>query len=277
MTPAELEWFSNLRKDYPDLHFDLWSYSKVKDLLTKHYRIFYDYFPIPEHVRIEIDQHLTDLKRDVVLPLINSVRKCNLRGIRAITNTELCKDMFHYHCPQADIKLQAFIESSNRIESQSKELYNRIKALLRKYLQAHSVDYRESDGTQYAMTNSIPIEQFAERLWPLIESKSYDDDKISMDRGYPTMLRIRIENTVGQGIMYQCLPSEDCHLIMKTLQSICNTINSDINNELSEYNENKSNRKTLAKDLLLHLDHLKYANKLGFEELDVLKCIYIDY
>jgi hypothetical protein len=47
LTPAEFKWFSNLRKDYPDLHFDLWSYSKVKDLLTKHYRIFYDYFPIP--------------------------------------------------------------------------------------------------------------------------------------------------------------------------------------------------------------------------------------
>lgn len=106
--------------------------------------------------------------------------------IIAIKNTELCKDMFQYHFPQADISLQAFIESSNCIESQSKELYNCIKTLLRKYLQANSISYRE----QYNMTNSIPLEQFAERLWPLIENKSYNDDKISMDSGYPTMLRI---------------------------------------------------------------------------------------
>lgn len=75
---------------------------------------------------------------------------------------------------------------------------------------------------------------------------------------------------MGQGIMYQCLPSEDCDRIMKTLQNICNMINSDIHNDLSQYDERKSKHKALAKNLLLYLDHLQYANKLRFEELEVL-------
>jgi hypothetical protein len=100
-----------------------------------------------------------------------------------------------------------------------------------------------------------------------------------MDTGYPTILRICIETTatMGQGIMYQCLPSEDCYHIMKTLQNICNMINSNIHDDLSQYDERKSKHKALAEKLLLDLDHLQYANKLRFEELEVLKCIYIDY
>ena len=64
--------------------------------------------------------------------------------------------------------------------------------------------------------------------------------------------------------MYQCLPSEDCDRIMKTLQNICNMINSDIHYDLSQYDERKSKHKALAKNLLLYLDHLQYANKLRF-------------
>jgi hypothetical protein len=253
---------------------DLWSYSKIKDLLIKHYRLYYDYFPIPEHVRIEIDRHLNDLKRDVVSPLIKSLQNSNLEGIKAITNTELCKDMLLCHYPQADIKLHASIESSNSIESQSSALYNRIKTLLRKYLQANTIKYRESDGAEYNITDWIPVEQFAERLWPIIESNSYSDDKISIDRGYSDMLRINIYNTGGQGIMYQCLPSENCDLIKETLQSICKTIISDIK---TQNKERKSNHKMLANDLLLCLDRLQYTSRLRFEELDVLKCNYIKY
>lgn len=70
---------------------------------------------------------------------------------------------------------------------------------------------------------------------------------------------------MGQGIMYQCLPSEDCDRIMKTLQNICNMINSDIHYDLSQYDERKSKHKALAKNLLLYLDHLQYANKLRFD------------
>ena len=207
LTPAELRWVDNLGKDYPDMLLDLWSYSKIKDLLIKHYRLYYDYFPIPEHVRIEIDRHLNDLKRDVVSPLIKSLQNSNLEGIKAITKTELCKDMLLCHYPQDGVKLHAFIESSNSIESQSSALYSCIKTLLRKYLNANTIKYRESDGTEYNIADSIPVEQFAERLWPIIESNSYSDDKISIDKGYPEMLRIRIYSTFGQGIMYQCFPS----------------------------------------------------------------------
>ncbi|MGC1930945.1 MAG: hypothetical protein WA667_18395 [Candidatus Nitrosopolaris sp.] len=63
-----------------------------------------------------------------------SLQNFNLEGFKAITNAELCKDMLLNHYPQSGIKLHAFIESSNSIESQSSILYNCIKALLRKYL-----------------------------------------------------------------------------------------------------------------------------------------------
>lgn len=141
------------------------------------------------------------------------------------------------------------------IQAQSSILYNCIKALLRKYLNANRIKCRESDGTEYNITDSIPVEQFAERLWPIIES--YSDDKISIDKGYPTMLRIKIYNTVGQGIMYQCLPSENCELILKKLQNICKIIISDINTELTQINERKSNHEMLVNDLLLCLDRFR--------------------
>jgi len=68
-TPAELRWFESLRQEYSNLSLDFWGYSKLKNLLVKHYRLFYDYFPIPEHIRIEIDRHVNDLKRDIAFPL----------------------------------------------------------------------------------------------------------------------------------------------------------------------------------------------------------------
>jgi hypothetical protein len=44
-----------------------------------------------------------------------------------------------------------------------------------------------------------------------------------LDKGYPDMIRIGFSD-LGQGIMYQCLPNEDCDEITRKLQSICRII-----------------------------------------------------
>jgi hypothetical protein len=277
LTPAELKWFERLRQEYSNLSLDFWGYSKLKNLLVKYYRLYYDYFPIPEHIRIEIDRHLNDLKRDIVFPLLNSLRKLSVEQIRVIASSELYRDMITYHSTQIDSKLCDLIAYSDSIESQSSSLNNRIRLLLRKYLQADKIKYREDDGQGYNITDSIPIEQFAERLWPMVEGNSYTHDKLWIDRGYPSTPRINIFNTIGQGIMYQCLPSEDCEHIKERLQHICTTIISDINSELTEYSQTKTNRKKLVEDLIVELDRLQYTNRLRFVNIEELKCNYLSY
>lgn len=176
-----------------------------------------------------------------------------------------------------DSKLSDLIAYSESIESQSSSLNNRIRLLLRKYLEANKIKYREDDGLEYNITDSIPIEQFAERLWPMIEDNSYTHDKLWIDRGYPNTPRIIIFSTIGQGIMYQCLPSEDCEETKERLQHICTTIISEINSELTRYGETKTNPKKLVEDLIVELDRLQYTNRLRFVDIDELKCNYFSY
>jgi hypothetical protein len=82
---------------------------------------------------------------------------------------------------------------------------------------------------------------------------------------------------LGQGVMYQCLPNENCEEIMRKLQSICRTIIYKTNDELSKYNETKSARSKLIQDLSQELDGIQYTHKLRFEKIDSLECKYFNY
>jgi hypothetical protein len=124
------------------------------------------------------------------------------------------------------------------------------------------------------MTDSIPVNSFAARLWRLVETKSYTDNNFWIDNGYPDMVRIGFGN-LGQGVMYQCLPHENYKEIISNLQSICKKIISNIINELSNYNEAKENLNKVIQDLLNELDKVQYSHQLRFENIDDLKCRYI--
>jgi hypothetical protein len=69
-TPGEIRWFDKLRGNYPSVDLQVWDNTKLKSLLRIHYRLFYEYFPLPSHVENRLSKHLDDLKEDAVKPLI---------------------------------------------------------------------------------------------------------------------------------------------------------------------------------------------------------------
>jgi hypothetical protein len=44
LTPGEISWFDKVRSANPCIALDFWDYAKLKSLLRKHYRIYYEYF-----------------------------------------------------------------------------------------------------------------------------------------------------------------------------------------------------------------------------------------
>ena len=150
-------------------------------------------------------------------------------------NLQLCRDLTTNHYPELNSKLQQVIDDSSNIESSSVALKENIKKILVEYLADNKIKYRDGDvdGT-YLMIDSIPIRQFLERIWFLVETDSYTDNKFWMNKGYPDMIRIGFGN-LGQGIIYQCLPDENPEEIVRKLQVICKNIISDVSDELSQY------------------------------------------
>jgi hypothetical protein len=275
-TPGEIKWFDQLRAVHPTINLILWDNTKLKDLLRKYYRIYYQYFPLPEHIDKKITNHLDDLKGKVVQPLLSYIQNLSMENILPIINSELCKDLITNHYPSLDTKLQNLMSYSGGIESQSIEYRSQIKTLLEHYLVIDGIKSRNDKSGTYIMIDSIPINQFTERLWPLVESGSYSDNKFRLDTGYPDMVRIGFGD-LGQGVMYQCLPNENCEEIMRKLQSICRIIIYKTNDELSKYNETKSARSKLIQDLSQELDGIQYTHKLRFEKIDSLECKYFNY
>ena len=200
----------------------------------------------------------------------------DFKSIKAITNTGLYKDMVANHYEQIGSKLRKFIESSDSVESQKKSLSNRINNPLKDYLQNEGIKWKEGYGEGYNITDTIPVQDFVERLWPMIENNSYSDDKLRIEKGYPTMQRIVIDNNIGKGIMYQCTELEDCEVKQK-LQSICRTIISNFLGELTRYEKIKNSRDEVRKVLISDLDMLQFTYRLRFIEIEVLKCDYINY
>jgi hypothetical protein len=96
---------------------------------------------------------------------------------------------------------------------------SQIKSLLEQHLVNEGYD-----DLIYDMIDSIPINRFTERLWTLIESSTYSDDRFSLNDGYPNMVRIVFLSDLGEGVMYQCLPHEDCKEIKSKLQNVCRMI-----------------------------------------------------
>jgi hypothetical protein len=113
---------------------------------------------------------------------------------------ELCKDLTANHYPEIGRRLQQLIESRCGIESHSIALRRRIKNLFIEYLDVNKIKHRDGDrdGT-YLMIDSIPVKQFIERLWPLVENGSYNDGKFYLDEGYHDMIRIGFSD-LGQGV-----------------------------------------------------------------------------
>jgi hypothetical protein len=164
----------------------------------------------------------------------------------------------------------------DNIESQSREFICQIKSLLEHHLVNEGIKYRYDESGTYDMINSIPINQFTERLWALIESSTYSDDMFYLNDGYPDMVRIGLDSDLGQGVMYQCLPNEDCKEIKSKLQSICRMIIHETNEKLSQYNELKSARNMLIQNLSQELEGIRYTHQLPFESIDG-RCKYINY
>lgn len=277
LTLTELNWFNNLKKEYGNLSLDVWDYSKLKLLLTKHFRVSYDYFPLSEAIRNEIKAHFTDLKERVILPLKTSLTENDINRIKAITNIGLYKDMIANHYERIADELLKFIELSDSFGSQTMSLNMRITSLLKKYLQKNGIKWKEGYGKGYDIDDSIPVQDFSERLWPMIEAGSFSGDKLQVDRGYPTMQRIVISNNIGKGIMYQCTESENCEEVKRKLQSICEIIISNVKEELLQYKKIKSSGADVRCDLISELDKLQFTYKLRFIEIEELKCDYIKY
>ena len=147
---------------------------------------------------------------------------------------------------------------------------------MKDYLQNEGIKWKEGYGEGYNITDTIPVQDFVERLWPMIENNSYSDDKLRIEKGYPTMQRIVIDNNIGKGIMYQCTELEDCEVKQK-LQSICRTIISNFLGELTQYEKIKNSRDEVRKVLISDLDMLQFTYRLRFIEIEVLKCDYINY
>jgi hypothetical protein len=162
----------------------------------------------------------------------------------------------------------------DNIESQSCEFISQIKSLLKHNLVNEGIKYRYDESGTYDMIDSIPINQFAERLWLLMESSTYSDDRFRLNDGYPTMVRIVLVTDLGQGVMYQCLPNENCKEIKSKLQSICRMIIHETNEKLSQYNELKSARNMLIQNLSQELEGIRYTHQLHFESIDI-RCKYI--
>ena len=126
------------------------------------------------------------------------------------------------------------------------------------------------------MIDSIPIRQLLERLWLLVDTDSYTDDKFWVDNGYPEMIRIGFSN-LGRGIIYQCLPNENPEEIIRKLQVICKNIISDVNEEVSQCKDAKRDLSEILHYLSNELDKILYTHQLRFEDIDNLRCTYINF
>ena len=265
LTPGEMKWFNQLRIDYPTIKLDLWDNTKLKDLLRKYYTIRYDYFPIPEHIDKKITKHLDDLK-EMAVRLLDYVQDGSSNRILSILNYGLYEDLISNHYPDLGTKFQKLLNLLDNIESQSCEFISQIKSLLEHHLVNEGIKYRYDESGIYDMIDSIPINQFTERLWPLVESSTYSDDKFRLNDGYPNMVRIVFLSDLGQGVMYQCLPNENCKEIKSKLQSICRMIIRETDEKLSQYNELKVLATCLFKTYLRNLReydiHIYYLLKV---------------
>lgn len=275
LTPEEIKWFNQLKIDYPNIKLDLWDNTKLKDLLRKYPTIRYDYFPIPEHIDKKITKHLDDLK-EMADRLLDYVQDESSNRISPTLNNGLYEDLISNHYPDLGTKLQKLLSLLDNIESQSCKFISQIKSLLKHNLVNEGIKYRYDESGTYDMIDSIPINQFAERLWLLMESSTYSDDRFWLNDGYPTMVRIVLVTDLGQGVMYQCLPNENCKEIKSKLQSICRMIIHETNEKLSQYNELKSARNMLTQNLSQELEGIRYTYQLPFESIDG-RCKYINY
>jgi hypothetical protein len=274
-TAGEIKWFNQLRTAYRTIELDFWDSTKLKYLLRKHNTVSYGFFPIPEHIDKKIIKHLDDLKTNIVQPLLIHLQNLSLENLIPITKGGLYKDLITNHYPGLETNLQNLIGHLRVIESQSSKFGSLIESLLKNHLIEEQINYRIEENDTYDMTNSIPINKFTERLWPLIESGTYSDSRFYLDKGYPDMIRIGFSD-LGQGIMYQCLPNENCEEIMRKLQNICRMIIDDINEKLLQYDKIKKARNTLIQDLRQELDEIQYTHNLHFESIDGFRCKYID-
>jgi hypothetical protein len=216
LTPGEMIWFNQLRTDYPTIKLDLWDNTKLKDLLSKYPTIRYDYFPIPEHIDKKITKHLDDLK-EMAVQLRDYVRYGSSNKISSILNNGLYEDVISNHYPDLGMKIQKLLNLLDYIKSQSYEIMSQIKPLLEQHLVNEGIKYRYDESGIYDMIDSIPINRFTERLWHLIESSTYSDDRFSLNDGYPNMVRIVFLIDLLEGVVYQCLPNEDCKEIKSTI------------------------------------------------------------
>jgi hypothetical protein len=90
------------------------------------------------------------------------------------------------------------------------------------------------------------------------------------------MVRIVFLSDLGEGVMYQCLPHEDCKEIKSKLQNVCRMIIHETNEKLSQYNELKSARNVLIENLCQELEGIRYTHQLHFESIDI-RCKYINF
>jgi hypothetical protein len=272
LTPGENRWFNGLRKSY-FFELDLWDYTKLRNLLEKHYRIYYDYFPLPEHIENRMNKHLNDLQEQIVKPLLGYVHNLSISAIISLMDCGLYKDLTSNHYPQLGKFLRELIERSTGIESKSLSLRNHIRDLLLHYLMIQDIKYYEDSLDNYTMNNSIPINRFMERLWPLIEAYSYSHDKFWIDDGYPDMVRVGFSD-LGQGVIYKCQPGEDYEKIRGKLQTVCGKVISNDNGELLEYDLLKGVRMQLGERISCKLDEILYTHHLPFQDIDNLECKY---
>jgi hypothetical protein len=65
--------------------------------------------------------------------------------------------------------------------------------------------------------------------------------------------------------------------ILRKLQVICKNMISDVNDELSQYKDAKRDLSEILHYLSNDLDQILYTHQLRFEDIDNLRCTYINF
>lgn len=72
LTPAQIEWFDNLRHQYQSIELDYWGFTKLMNLLLKHRYLMEEYFPtlVPPVVNLE-DNFNDNIINDILTTFIS--------------------------------------------------------------------------------------------------------------------------------------------------------------------------------------------------------------
>jgi hypothetical protein len=140
-------------------------------------------------------------------------------------------------------------------------------------LDENKIKYRENDDHQW--TDSIPIHKFKNKLWNMIKLNKYNDNEFVYDDGYPDKIKIMFSS--NDRVIYQCKPGEDYKELINNLRYICRKINSELLQEIDNYNMLKKDYESKINNLINKLINITYTPQLRIKDNSYgsIKCDFI--